>query len=139
MLKTILVCVVVAATGYYLGSSHGWHFRSYYAGKAIPQPAPQLTAQEISDDEPDFESANWLPATKEDALIFAETGEDDHCSKAWRDDALHPGWGFHFEKASMPGRAGICTWYRMRKVKDGSPLGSGFTRPGPRLATLSDK
>ena len=135
MLKKLLLCLVVAAIGYHLGSSRGWHFRSYYASKAMPAPSPPLTPDEVSGDMPDFDKATWLPATKEDALIFSETGEDNHCSNAWRDDARNPGSGFRFEKSSMMGRRGICMWYKVRRVKDGSPLGSGFARPGPRLAT----
>jgi hypothetical protein len=138
MMKKLLIGLVVAAVGYHFCSSRGWHSRSYYASKALAAPSPVLTEQEVSEDSPDdsqFDNARWIPASKEDALVFAETGEDDHCSNAWRDDARNPGWGSYFEKTSLMGRRGICIWYKMRKMKEGGLLKAAFTRPGPRLAT----
>jgi hypothetical protein len=137
-MKTFILCLAIAAAGYHFWSSHGEHPRSYYASKAMQEPSPVLSDREVSDDMPDgsqFEKATWVAASKEDALVFSEGCGDDHCSNAWRNSVSNAGSGSYFEKTSLPGRRGICTWHMMRKKREGGLLESAFTRPGPRRVT----
>lgn len=137
-LKKLIFVMAVVFIGYRYFSHHGPLPNT--PDQQSGEPSPPLSASEFSTDHPtqgQFANASWSTVSHVEAEAFSAAAQDYHCTAAWRDAVQNAPPGAHIEKAQLPGRAGICSWYCMRIIDANGQESCSLMRAGPRVSSAN--